>query len=184
MNFSTEAQAQKAAWVVLFLGLAVRVAISGQFLMVPDETNYWQWSRYLALGYQDHPPMLAWTIWLSTTLFGQNELAVRLPANLGITLAGAYTLLLAARLFTWRTAFHVSLLFQGILLFNGAALIATPDSMLLPCWAGACYHAARALKDNRLGQWLATGFWFAATVTRVVSVAVAPRLSVTVRVAK
>lgn len=160
MNFSTETQAQKAAWSVLFLGLVARIAISGQFLLVPDETNYWQWSRYLALGYQDHPPMIAWTIGLATKLLGQNELAVRLPANLGIALAGGYTLLLAARLFSWRTAFHVSLLFQGILLFNGAALIATPDSMLLPCWAGACYHAARALKDNGRRQWLATGCWF------------------------
>lgn len=160
MNLSTESQARKAAWLVIFAGLAVRIAISGQFLLAPDESNYWQWSRYLALGYQDHPPMIAWTIWLATKLFGQNELAVRLPANLGVTLAAGYTVLLAARMFSWRTAFNASLLFQGILLFNGAALIATPDSMLLPCWAGACYHAAQALKHNRRGQWLATGCWF------------------------
>jgi undecaprenyl-diphosphatase len=68
--------------------------------------------------------------------------------------------LLAARMFSWNTAFHVVLLCQGILLFNGAALIATPDGMLLPCWAGATFHASHALKKNRFSQWLATGFWF------------------------
>lgn len=159
-NLSSESRARTAAWLVLIAGLIARIVISGQFLLVPDETNYWQWSRYLALGYQDHPPLLAWTIRLATELLGQNELAVRLPSNLGVTLAGAYTMLLAARMFSWRTALHLALLFQGILLFNGAALIATPDSMLLPCWAGACYHAYFALKHNRSGQWLATGGWF------------------------
>lgn len=148
------------AWLILVVGLAVRVWLSSRFLLVPDEANYWQWSRYLALGYQDHPPLIAWTIRLATTLFGQNELAVRLPANLGLALAAGYMILLAARIFSWRTAVHLSLSFQGVLLFNGAALIATPDSMLLPCWAGASYHAWLALRQNQPGQWLLTGAWF------------------------
>ena len=101
--------------------------------------------------------MIAWTIWLSTYLFGQNELAVRLPTNIGVTVAFFYMALLAARMFSWRTAFHVILLCQAILLFNGAALIATPDGMLLPCWAGATFHAAQALRGKQFGRWLATG---------------------------
>ena len=150
----------KATWIVLLFGLAIRIFLSGHFLLTPDETYYWQWSRYLDLGYQDHPPMIAWTIWLSTYLFGQNELAVRLPTIIGITGTFFYMALLAARMFSWHTAFHVVLLCQGILLFNGAALIATPDGLFLPCWAGASFHAAQALKGERSGQWLATGFWF------------------------
>jgi undecaprenyl-diphosphatase len=39
-------------------------------------------------------------------------------------------------------------------------MIATPDGLLLPCWAGACFHASRAMDTNRWGQWLLTGFWF------------------------
>lgn len=150
----------RAAWLVLLLGLAVRLVLSARFNLVPDETSYWQWSRYLALGYQDHPPMIAWTIWLSTHLFGQNEFAVRLPSVLGLTLATFYITLMAARWFSGRVAFHVAVLSQGILLFNGTALIATPDGLLLPCWAGACYHAGQALKGNRFRQWLFTGIWF------------------------
>ncbi len=160
MTVSKEWTALKATWIVLLGGLIFRIILSGHFLLVPDETNYWQWSRYLALGYQDHPPMIAWTIRLSTWLFGQNELAVRLPANIGITLAVLYMALLTARMFSWHTAFQVTLLCQGILLLNASALIATPDGLLLPCWAGASYHGARALKENRTGQWLATGTWF------------------------
>ena len=148
------------AWVVLITSLVIRLVISGQFLLVPDEVNYWQWSRYLELGYHDHPPMVAWTIWLSTKLFGQNEFAVRLPSVLGIFVASLYMVLLAGRWFSWRCALHTAVLSQGLLLFNGTALIATPDGMLLPCWAAACYHAGVALERGRGTQWLLTGIWF------------------------
>ncbi len=157
---SKEWKCLQATWLVLGLGLIIRLLISGQFLLVPDEANYWQWSRYLDIGYYDHPPMIAWLIWLSTTLFGQNEFAVRLPTVLGITVASIYLCMLAAHWFSRRCAFHVALLTQGILLLNGSALVATPDGLLIPCWAAACYHAAMALDQDKLSQWLFTGIWF------------------------
>lgn len=147
-------------WLVLALALAMRLLMSSRFLLTPDEANYWQWSRYLDLGYYDHPPMIAWTIRLATTLFGQNEFVVRLPTVLGMTLTSVYLCLLAGRWFSWRTALHTALLSQALLLLNGAALIATPDGLLLPCWAAACFHAALALERGRLRQWLLTGLWF------------------------
>ena len=160
MNSTKEWNCLGATWLVLFTGLVVRLALSGHYLLTPDEANYWQWSRYLDIGYYDHPPMIAWTIHLATNLFGQTEFAVRLPTVLGMTTASAYLCLLAARWFSCRCAFHVALVSQAVLLFNGSALIATPDGLLLPCWAAACYHGAQALERNRLGQWLMTGIWF------------------------
>jgi undecaprenyl-diphosphatase len=155
-----ELSSRRLTWLLLSLALAVRLLISSQFLLIPDEANYWQWSRYLDLGYYDHPPMIAWTIWLATQLFGQTEFAVRLPTVLGITLASAYLCLLTARWFSWRTALQVALVSQALLLLNGAALIATPDGLLLPCWAAACCHAARAAEEDQLRHWLLTGLWF------------------------
>ncbi len=160
MSTSKEWKSFSICWLVLLLAFAFRLVLSGNFLLVPDEVNYWQWSRYLDLGYHDHPPMVAWTIWLSTQLFGQNEFAVRFPSVLGVTISSIYICLLAARLFSWRCSMHTALLSQGILLLNGTALIATPDGMLLPCWAGACYHASQALDFKKLKQWLLTGMWF------------------------
>ncbi len=160
MSQSKEWNCLGATWLVIFGALVVRLIISGHFLLVPDEANYWQWSRYLDIGYYDHPPMIAWTIHLATKIFGQTEFAVRLPTVLGITIASCYLCLLTARWFSCRCAFHVALALQVILLFNGSALIATPDGLLLPCWAAACYHAAQSLERNRLGQWLLTGIWF------------------------
>ncbi len=151
-----------AAWLIIIVSLAIRLVLAPHFLLVPDEANYWQWSRHLALGYHDHPPMIAWTIWLAGRVFGQSEFAVRLPTILGLGLASVYLFFLAGRWFSCRCGFHAILLMQGILLFNGAALIATPDGLLLPCWAAATYHAAVAWerRSNTGLHWLACGLWF------------------------
>lgn len=149
-----------ATWALILVTLALRLLIGARFPLVPDEANYWQWSRHLALCYHDHPPMIGWTIWLATRLLGQTELAVRLPTILGLTLTAIYLGLLAARWFSCRVAFHTVLLLQAVLLYNGAALIATPDGLLIPCWAAATYHAGMALSERSPGHWLATGVWF------------------------
>ena len=146
--------------ILLLSTLAIRIIISGQFLLTPDEANYWQWSRYLDLGYHDHPPMIAWTIWLATRLFGQHEWAVRLPAVIGLSITSLYLYLLASRWFSWRIALQTVLISQLLLITNGSALIATPDGLLLPCWAACCYHAACALEEKQPRQWLLTGCWF------------------------
>ncbi len=152
--------ALSAAWGVVLACLALRLLLAGHFLLTPDEANYWQWSRHLAPGYHDHPPLIAWTIRLATHFLGHSEFAVRLPTILGLTIASAYLLLLARRMFSAACALYVAILSQGILLFNGAALIATPDGLLLACWAGACYHGFVALQEDRRASWYATGIWF------------------------
>ncbi len=42
-----------------------------------DEAYYWLWSKHLAWGYFDHPPMIAWIIRIGT-VFGDQEIFVRL----------------------------------------------------------------------------------------------------------
>jgi len=64
--------------VVAFL-LALRlviIAISPLGLDV-EEAQYWQWSTTPDLGYFTKPPMIAWLIGLSTSLFGSHEFGVR-----------------------------------------------------------------------------------------------------------
>src|SRR6201996_7009384 len=47
-----------------------------------DEAYYWTWSKHLAGGYYDHPPMVAIVIRLGTLLAGDTELGVRLVSIL------------------------------------------------------------------------------------------------------
>ncbi len=68
--------------VLLTLVLITLVRIYTLFLspieLSVDEAQYWHWSQNLDFGYFTKPPFIAWTIGLSTKIFGNEEWAVRL----------------------------------------------------------------------------------------------------------
>ena len=150
----------RMAWFLIIGCSLARLFYAGTFLLVPDEAYYWQWSRYLALGYHDHPPMIAWTIRLATLLLGQTETAVRLPTIIALALTSGYLTQAAKRWYGFRAAFYTALISQSILGFNAAGLLATPDGLQLAGWAGASYHVAAAYETDRPAEWLAGGAWF------------------------
>lgn len=150
----------KIAWFWIFGWTLFRFFYAGAFPLAPDETNYWQWSRYLALGYYDQAPMIAWAIKVSTSILGHTETGVRLPSIISIMIASVYLVIIAHRWVGASAAIATAVLGQGILLFNVGGLLATPDGLQAAAWAGACYHVARAYENNRWSQWLLGGLWF------------------------
>src|SRR5690349_15209174 len=75
--------------------IVVRIATAAMSPLAFDEAYYWLWSKHLAGGYFDHPPMVAIIIRLGTLIAGDTELGVRLISTL---LAGP------ASWAVWRTA--------------------------------------------------------------------------------
>ena len=75
------------AWIIAFS--MFRLFYASLFNLVPDETNYWQWSRHLALGYHDQTPLIAWAIKLTTSIFGHTEIGVRFPSVSAAFIASA-----------------------------------------------------------------------------------------------
>ena len=59
----------------LFLGLAY--IGSGKIELSEDEAYQWLWSKHLALSYYSKPPLIAYTQFLGTHLWGDNEFGVR-----------------------------------------------------------------------------------------------------------
>ncbi|MEN2995294.1 MAG: phosphatase PAP2 family protein [Thermodesulfovibrio sp.] len=55
--------------------------IHGPIDLSPDEAHYWEWSRRLDLSYYSKGPMIAYLIALSTWIFGDNPLGVRILAT-------------------------------------------------------------------------------------------------------
>lgn len=71
-------QNKKLLWI--FAGIvALRAIFALAIGYVDDDAYHWTWTRQLELSYFDHPGMVAWIEWLSTTLFGDNRFGVRLP---------------------------------------------------------------------------------------------------------
>lgn len=65
-------------WLTIAGLLLLRFAVAPFVVLIPEEAYYWMYSQYPALGYLDHPPMVAWLILAGTTLLGDVELGVRL----------------------------------------------------------------------------------------------------------
>ena len=150
----------RAAWAWVFCFAIFRFFYSGAFLLSPDEANYWQWSRHMALGYHDQAPLIAWAIKLGTMLAGHTETGVRLPSVISMLIASLYLVAIAGRWTNGKTAFYTAALSQAIPEFNFGGLLATPDGLQAAAWAGAVYHAGRAYEKNKWSQWLKCGFWF------------------------
>ena len=97
-----------------------------------DEAYYWMYSRYLAWGYFDHPPMIALLIRIGSFFF-HNELGVRLIIVLG-QLLGLSVIWLVTDKHTRGKKENILIFFMlaAILpVFNIYGFIATPDAPLI-----------------------------------------------------
>lgn len=160
MLTSTDKRLMYRSWIFIGICTAVRYFYAQAFLLVPDETNYWQWSRHLDWGYHDQAPLIAWAMHLTTSVLGHTEVAVRLPSLAAMTVASIYLVVMARHWFNARIAWQTALISQSVLLFNIGALLATTDGLQAAAWAGAAYHTARAFEGNEWRQWLLGGVWF------------------------
>ncbi len=148
------------SWVVILLCTAgiLRVLFSSITPLTFDETYYWQWSRYLAWGYFDHPPMIAYLIAAGTHLIGTSQLGVRLvPGLMGIASAWLIYRLTLTYWRDYRAALWAMVLAIVTPLFAIGGMIATPDTPLVFFWAATLLMTLYALEHQRFFNWLLVG---------------------------
>ena len=99
--------------------------------LYPDEAQYWLWSRTLDWGYYSKPPMIAWTIWATTALGGNEEAFVRLAAPLchGIILVAVYAI--GRRLYGAASGLAAALLYGLMPAVQLSGLVIATDSLML-----------------------------------------------------
>lgn len=146
------------ALALLLLTLA-RLAAAAAVPIAPDEAYYWVWSRALAWGYLDHPPMVAAWIRAGTLLVGENALGVRLMGPVGLAVASLGLWDAGRRLFPQRPGAGAwgAALFNATLFANAGAVLVTPDTPLVVFWCLALWAAVRlhVAQDGR--WWLVVG---------------------------
>ena len=163
----------------------VRFIAASRVPLLPDETDYWTWSRHVAFSYTDHPPAVAWLIAL-TAPFGDAPGVVRLPfivceAVTALAL-GETALLLAGNAAAGSAAALAFAFVPQSKLALGEAL---PDGPYVMCWALALWAAAllernpTPLAAVRLGAALGgavlSRFFGWALVIGIAAYALAPR---------
>ena len=147
--------------LVLFVVRLIWQMIS-PYTLVEDEAHYWEWSRHLDWSYYSKGPGVAWVIYLSTTLLGNTELAVRLPALIASAL-GSYAILQTAQVAynNHLTSFVSALLWMCVPGLAIAGLVMTIDAPYTACWSGATYFAAKALIKDSPRSWIGFGLMIA-----------------------
>ena len=138
-------------WVVQFSGISLFF----------DEAQYWDWAQDLSWGYYSKPPMIAGLIWLSTLLFGDGVLGVKLLVMLLYPLTALAMVGFARALWPTssgvRTGMVAAALFATIPTVGLMGLFASTDAPLILCWTLAGWMLWRAQVTDRLGYWIALG---------------------------
>jgi 4-amino-4-deoxy-L-arabinose transferase-like glycosyltransferase len=140
------------ALVVLRLGAAALTPLTF------DEAYYWMWSKHLAGGYYDHPPMVAVVIRLGTMLAGDTELGVRLVSIL-LTLPMSWAVYRSAEILFGgrRVAATAAILLNVTLMAAVGTMIVTPDAPLLVAASFVLFFLAKVLETGQGAWWLAVG---------------------------
>jgi len=100
-----------------------------------DEAQYWAWSKDLDWGYFTKPPLIAWTIWLTTSIFGDAEWAVRLSSPILHSITAFIIFKTGKFVFDSKTGFWAAALYLLMpALWLSSAIVST-DVPLLLCWA-------------------------------------------------
>lgn len=149
-------------WRVAAVGVAIYVCVLrliflGLVDLWPQEAYYWNYAQHLDIGYLDHPPMVAWLIWATTSLFGDNEFGVRFAAWLGWFATAFFSFGLTRQLFGKSPAFVSLLLVAALPFFFATGFLMTPDAPLVTAWAGTLCFLARAMIGGKRNAWWGVG---------------------------
>jgi 4-amino-4-deoxy-L-arabinose transferase-like glycosyltransferase len=153
-----------AAAAILVALTLLRVYAAFNVPLTADEAYYWTWSLHPAYGYTDHPPMVAWLIWLGT-LFGQGPGFVRLPFVLCEAIAAAVVGRAAMLVANSPRAGAVALLLFALIPQTKLALgEALPDGAYMAAWALALWGAVALDRRPSLRNAVGLGLALAAVV--------------------
>src|SRR3954449_12046674 len=157
MSASESRLVRNTALTLLAL-IALRLVAAAYTPITFDEAYYWMWSKSLAGGYYDHPPMVALVIRLGTLIAGDTELGVRLVSIL-LALPMSWAVYEA----TWvlfggrRVAATAAILLNVTLMAAVGTMIVTPDAPLLVASSFVLLTLAKVLETGRGAWWLAVG---------------------------
>src|SRR5215467_433354 len=125
--------------------------------LVPDEAYFWVWSKHFALSYRDKGPLVAWTIGVSTHLFGDTVFGIRFFAVL-LSAGTAFQLFrLAERLYDDRTAFWCVGVAAVIPLFAVGSILMTIDPLSVFFWAWGANLSWSAFETGKTRYWVLLG---------------------------
>ncbi len=147
-------------WLLITSISLFRLFFADKFGLGVDESHYLLYSRHLAWGYFDHPPMVAFLAAL-TTLVGDSVFWVRLGPIICSSLSLIILRYLALALYQdERVAFGAAVLLQLMPYQHLLMVGLLPDATLNLFWCGILLCVWQAIKTGKWTMWLLSGLLF------------------------
>jgi membrane-associated phospholipid phosphatase len=132
----------------------------GTIQLSGDEAYQWIWSKHLALSYYSKPPLIAYTQFLGTTLWGDTAFGVRFFSPLIAAIMSLALLRFFAREVNARAGFFLLLAITATPLMGGGAVLMTVDPLSVMFWTLAMLSGWRAVQDKgSTRDWCLVGLW-------------------------
>ena len=146
--------------LVLVLTTAWRILVAAKLDVCYDEGYYHFWSLHPQLSYLDHPPLIAWAMYLSGLMFGDSVWTVRIWPILAGTVFVLVGRALACTMFGKAAANRAGVFLALVPAFAGNGVLMTPDALFAVCWAVGVFAAWKSLQAPTAfsSWWLLVGF--------------------------
>ncbi len=113
---------------------------NGPLDLSPDEAHYWEWSRRLDISYYSKGPMIAYLIYIGTSIFGDTVFGIRIMAVLFSVLSSLFIYKLIKSMYdNVPLAVFGPLLFQVIPLYASFGIVFSIDSPFIFFWISSLY---------------------------------------------
>ncbi len=136
----------------------LRLIIASFTPLAFDEAYYWTWSKHLAGGYYDHPPMVAYVIRLGALIAGDTQIGVRLVSIL-LAIPMSWAVYRTAQMLFAddRIASASAIFLNATLIVAVGTIIVTPDAPLMVASSFVLYALAKVLTTGRGVWWFGVG---------------------------
>lgn len=104
-----------------------------------DEAQYWRWGQSLEWGYYSKPPLIAWLIHATTSVFGDSAWAIRLPAPFLHTIAAWCLFLLGRNMAGPKVGLMAAIGYALMPAVFLSSTVLSTDGVLMPIWALALW---------------------------------------------
>lgn len=149
----------KSALLLIFLITVYRffVLYTSDLNLYGDEAYYWGWAQNFAFGYYSKPPVVAWIIMMSTALFGDGEIAIKIGSLFFYMFTSLALYLIGRELFNEKTGFFSMLAFTTLPAISLSTMIISTDVPFLLFWSLSLFMFIKAIRTNQAIFWILLG---------------------------
>ncbi|MCF7824288.1 MAG: glycosyltransferase family 39 protein [Candidatus Marinimicrobia bacterium] len=147
-------------WKVVLGFTLFRIILALLLPLTPQEAYYWSWSRELALSYFDHPPLASYSIWLTTTIFGQTIFGIKFAAVLWFLGTNVLWAKLIQEMFqNEKQTFWTLLALNASIAFELYGFVISPDTPLIFAWTATIYAIWKLIQTEHPKWWYIAGIF-------------------------